>query len=54
MFAFCHQVIDHNVELALVSTILRHANLDATQLYAKPSIAMIREAMCSTEVPDKK
>ena len=51
MFVFCHQVIDHIVEPALVSRILRHANLGTTQVYAKPSLAMMREAMCTVEAP---
>ena len=35
------------VELALVSRILGHAFLDTTRIYAKPSLAMMREAMDS-------
>lgn len=41
----------NGVELALVSRILGHAFLDTTRVYAKPSIAMIREAMGFVEVP---
>ncbi len=44
----------NNVELALVSRILGHANLDTTRIYAKPSMAMMREAMSSVEVPQTK
>ena len=35
------------VELALVSRILGHTFLDTTRIYAKPSLAMMREAMNS-------
>jgi len=41
----------NGVELALVSRILGHAFLDTTRVYAKPSLAMMREAMDSVEVP---
>ena len=41
----------NGVELALVSRILGHAFLDTTRIYAKPSLAMMREAMDSVEVP---
>lgn len=41
----------NGVELALVSRILGHASLDTTRIYAKPSLAMMREAMDSVEVP---
>ncbi len=37
----------NGVELALVSRILGHAHLDTTRIYAKPSLAMMREAMSS-------
>ena len=39
----------NGVELALVSRILGHAFLDSTRVYAKPSLAMMREAMNSVE-----
>jgi site-specific recombinase XerD len=41
----------NGVELALVSRILGHAFLDTTRIYAKPSLAMMREAMDSIEAP---
>ena len=41
----------NGVELALVSRILGHAFLDTTRIYAKPSLAMMREAMDSVEAP---
>lgn len=44
----------NGVELALVSRILGHAYLDTTQLYAKPSLAMMRQAMDSFPVPQAK
>ncbi|QQE79741.1 tyrosine-type recombinase/integrase [Alicyclobacillus sp. SO9] len=40
----------NGVELALVSRILGHAYLDTTRVYAKPSMAMMREAMNSFRV----
>jgi len=40
----------NGVELALVSRILGHAYLDTTRIYAKPSLAMMREAMNSFRV----
>jgi len=39
----------NGVELALISRILGHAFLDTTRIYAKPSLAMMREAMDSVE-----
>ena len=41
----------NGVELALVSRILGHSFLDTTRVYAKPSLAMMREAMDSVRVP---
>ena len=41
----------NGVELALVSRILGHAFLDTTRIYAKPSLAMMREAMDSVQAP---
>ena len=41
----------NGVELALVSRILGHAFLDTTRVYAKPSLAMMREAMDSVKAP---
>jgi len=41
----------NGVELALISRILGHAFLETTQIYAKPSLAMMREAMDSVEAP---
>lgn len=41
----------NGVELALVSRILGHAFLDTTRVYAKPSLAMMREAMDSVQTP---
>ena len=47
----------NGVELALVSRILGHADLDTTRIYAKPSLAMMRDAMSSfhpSETDDEK
>lgn len=41
----------NGVELALVSRILGHAYLDTTRIYAKPSLAMMRDAMDSFQAP---
>ncbi len=41
----------NGVELALISRILGHAFLETTQVYAKPSLAMMREAMNAVEAP---
>lgn len=44
----------NGIELALVSRILGHAFLDTTRVYAKPSLAMMREAMDSVQAPQVK
>jgi site-specific recombinase XerD len=47
----------NGVELALVSRILGHASLDTTRIYAKPSLAMMRDAMSSfriSQIDDEK
>ena len=39
------------VELALISRILGHAQIETTRCYAAPSTEMLREAMGSVETP---
>jgi site-specific recombinase XerD len=39
------------VELALISRILGHAQIETTRIYAVPSMGMLREAMESVETP---
>lgn len=45
------QLYQNGVALPLVSRILGHASLQTTQLYAKPSIDMLRRAMDAVESP---
>jgi integrase/recombinase XerD len=47
------QLYQNGVALPLVSRILGHASLQTTQLYAKPSIEMLRRAMESVQTPDQ-
>ncbi len=47
------QLYQNGVSLPLVSRILGHASLQTTQLYAKPSIEMLREAIESVESPEQ-
>ena len=47
------QLYQNGVSLPLVSRILGHASLQTTQLYAKPSIEMLRQAIESVETPEK-
>jgi site-specific recombinase XerD len=48
------QLYQHGVSLPLVSRLLGHASLQTTQLYAKPSLKMLREAIESVETPEQK
>jgi len=45
------QLYQNGVALPLVSRILGHASLQTTQLYAKPSLDMLRRAMDAVESP---
>jgi site-specific recombinase XerD len=47
------QLYQNGVALPLVSKILGHASLQTTQLYAKPSIEMLRRAMESVQTPEQ-
>lgn len=48
------QLYQNGVSLPLVSRLLGHASLQTTQLYAKPSLQMLREAIESVESPAQK
>ncbi len=48
------QLYQNGVSLPLVSRILGHSSLQTTQLYAKPSLKMLREAIESVETPKQK
>ena len=48
------QLYQNGVSLPLVSRLLGHASLQTTQLYAKPSLKMLREAIESVETPEQK
>lgn len=48
------QLYQHGVALPLVSRLLGHANLETTQIYASPSLKMLREALTSVETPEQK
>ena len=48
------QLYQNGVSLPLVSRLLGHASLQTTQIYAKPSIKMLREAIESVETPEQK
>jgi len=48
------QLYQNGVSLPLVSRLLGHASLETTQLYAKPSLKMLRNAIESVETPDQK
>ena len=48
------QLYQNGVSLPLVSRLLGHATLETTQLYAKPSLKMLREAIESVETPEQK
>ena len=41
------------VELALISRILGHSQIDTTRIYATPSMDMLREAIASVETPEQ-
>lgn len=41
------------VELALISRILGHSQIETTRIYAVPSMSMLREAMESVETPEQ-
>ena len=48
------QWYQNGVSLPLVSRLLGHASLQTTQLYAQPSLKMLREAIESVETPEQK
>ena len=48
------QLYQNGVSLPLVSRLLGHASLQTTQLYAKPSLQMLRDAIESVESPAQK
>ena len=48
------QLYQNGVSLPLISRLLGHASLQTTQLYAKPSLEMLREAIESVETPEQK
>lgn len=48
------QLYQNGVSLPLVSRLLGHASLETTQLYAKPSLKMLRNAIESVETPEQK
>jgi site-specific recombinase XerD len=48
------QLYQNGVSLPLVSRLLGHASLQTTELYAKPSLKMLREAIESVETPEQK
>jgi hypothetical protein len=41
------------VELALISRILGHSQIETTRIYAVPSMGMLREAIESVETPEQ-
>ena len=43
----------NGVELALISRILGHSQIETSRIYATPSIEMLREAMESVESPEQ-
>jgi site-specific recombinase XerD len=48
------QLYRNGVELPLVSRLLGHARLETTQIYASPSMKMLREAITSVETPEQR
>jgi site-specific recombinase XerD len=48
------ELYQSGVELALISKILGHAQIETTKIYAVPSLEMLREAMESVETPAQK
>ena len=48
------QLYQNGVSLPLVSRLLGHASLETTQLYAKPSLKMLRDAIESVETSEQK
>ncbi len=48
------QLYQNGVSLHLVSRLLGHASLETTQLYAKPSLKMLRDAIESVETSEEK
>ena len=48
------QLYQNGVRLPLVSRLLGHASLQTTQLYAKPSLKMLRDAIESVETSEEK
>jgi site-specific recombinase XerD len=48
------QLYRNGVDLPLVSRLLGHARLETTQIYASPSLKMLRDAITSVETPEQK
>ena len=48
------QLYRNGVALPLVSRLLGHAKLETTQVYASPSLKMLRDAITSVETPEQK
>jgi len=48
------QLYRNGVDLPLVSRLLGHARLETTQIYASPSLKMLRDAITSVESPEQK
>ena len=48
------QLYQNGVSLPLVSRLLGHASLETTQVYAKPSLKMLRDAIESVETSEEK
>jgi site-specific recombinase XerD len=47
------ELYQNGVELALISKVLGHAQIETTKIYAVPSLSMLREAMESVETPEQ-
>jgi site-specific recombinase XerD len=48
------QLYRNGVDLPLVSRLLGHVRLETTQIYASPSLKMLRDAITSVETPEQK
>ena len=48
------QLYQNGVELPLISRLLGHARLETTQIYASPSLQMLRDVITSVETPELK
>ena len=48
------QLYRNGVDLPLVSRLLGHARLETTQIYASPSLSMLRDVITSVETPEQK